>query len=78
MISNPHVGMKVKLSKRGYQSMHLSSEEQFEDAKNLTITSATFIGDRSLGAKGEVWDIQVDKPSINMYMICQTYLDLRD
>lgn len=78
MINKPYVGMKVKLSQRGYQSMHLTSEEQFEDAKNLTITRATFIGDRNLDPDGEVWDIEVDKPSINEFMICQTYLDLRD
>ncbi|HFK9537542.1 TPA: hypothetical protein ACG0TZ_003373 [Acinetobacter baumannii] len=78
MINKPYVGMKVKLSQRGYQSMHLTSEEQFEDAKNLTITRATFIGDRNLGPDGEVWDIEVDKPSINQFMICQTHLDLRD
>lgn len=77
MISNPYVGMKVKLSLQGYQSMHLMSEKQFEDAKNLTITRATFIGDRSLGPEGEVWDIEVDKPSINRFLIHQGCLDLR-
>lgn len=78
MIKNPRVGMKVKLSRSGYQSMHLTSEEEFEDAKNLTITRATFIGDRSLGPEGEVWDIEVDKPSINRFMIHQGSLAVRD
>lgn len=30
MVNKPHVGQKVKLSKRGYQSCHLTSEEEFE------------------------------------------------
>ena len=78
MIENPKVGMKVKVSPRGYRSMHLMSEEEFEDAKNLTITRATFIGDRRLGSGGIVWDIEVDKPSINRFMLCQTSLVERD
>lgn len=78
MIENPKVGMKVKVSPRGYRSMHLTSEEEFEDAKSLTITRATFIGDLSLGPQGIVWDIEVDKPSINRFMLCQTSLVERD
>lgn len=30
MVNKPHVGQKVKLSKRGYQSCHLTCEEEFE------------------------------------------------
>lgn len=70
MIVKPYVGQKVKLSKRGYQSCHLESEEEFEQAKNLTITAVTQLGP-------DVYDIRVDQPLINMKMLCQAFIEER-
>lgn len=70
----PFVGMKVKLSPKGYESMHLTSEQEFEDAKTLTITDAKCVGGYGTGINSEVWDIRVDKPSINQFMLCQVHL----
>ena len=70
MVNKPHVGQKVKLSKRGYQSCHLTSEEEFEQAKNLTITAVTPMGP-------DVYDIRVDQPLINVFMLCQAFIEER-
>lgn len=70
MIAKPFVGQKVKLSRRGYQSLHLESEEEFEQAKNLTITEIKIVGDG-------VYDIRVDQPLINQFMLCQAFVEER-
>lgn len=70
MVNKPHVGQKVKLSRRGYQSLHLESEEEFEQAKNLTITAVAQLGPN-------VYDIRVDQPLINRFMLCQAFIEER-
>lgn len=70
MIVKPYVGQKVKLSKRGYQSCHLASEEEFEQAKNLTITAV-------MRLDPDVYDIRVDQPLINALMLCQAFIEER-
>lgn len=68
MLKNPHIGQKVKLSSAGFASARLESEEEFEAAMNLTI-----VGLRSVGnEENVVWDIQVDSPLINKYMLNQS------
>lgn len=68
MIAKPYVGQKVKLSRRGYQSLHLESEEEFEQAKDMTITAVKIVGDG-------VYDVRVDQPLINQFMLCQAFLE---
>lgn len=70
MIAKPHVGQKVKLSRRGYQSLHLESEEEFEQAKIMTITAVKIVGDG-------VYDIRVDQPLIDQFMLCQAFVEER-
>lgn len=70
MVKKPYVGQKVKLSTRGYQSLRPESEEAFEQAKKLTVTAVTQVGP-------DVYDIQVDQPLINQFMLCQTFIEER-
>lgn len=71
MLKNPKVGMKVRLSRSGYQRLKLDTPEKFDEAKEMIITSAHQIG----CPQDPVWDIRVDKKGINMYMLDQTMFD---
>lgn len=71
MLDKPYVGQKVKLSRKGYESLKLESLEAHEAAKSLTITSVKNIGYPS----DPIWDIHVDNPLIDMYMLNQYCFD---
>lgn len=71
MLDKPYVGQQVKLSRKGYASLKLESPEAHEAAKSLTITSVKNVGYQS----NPVWDIHVDNPLIDMYMLNQECFD---
>lgn len=72
MISNPHVGQRVKLSRVGYASLKPDSPEMCDDAREMIITGVS----GNIGSERDpIYDIQVNKPLINQFMLMQTMFD---
>lgn len=67
----PHVGQRVRMSAGGYEKLHLKSAAEFMDSRNLVITRV-----ENIGRDDEpIWSIDVDKPSIDRFMLDATMFE---
>ena len=72
MVKDPYVGQRVKLNDQGKRSIGgLTSQEMIDQAANMTITGIFTVGLDHLG----IWDIEVDQPLINAFMLNNEDLD---
>ena len=74
MINLPTIGQTVKLNSEGMSAIGgLHSEEQINQAKKMTIT---YVSNNPLTNDGsELYDIEVNQPLINKFMLNNYWVD---
>lgn len=73
MKGKPVVGQRVRLTDKFLAYGYLKSREQFRDADDLVITH---VGENIGYDHDPIYVIQVDKPSINKFLLDQDCVEL--
>lgn len=67
----PEIGQHVRFNAEGFQTCHLTSLEEFQASQNMRVTKC-----HNVGRPGyPIWDIEVDQPAINKFMIHSAMLE---
>ncbi len=71
-MEKPHVGQRVKLNDEGKRTIGgLTSQAMIDQAASMTVTG---VFDVDMGHLG-IWDIEVDQPLINRFILSNEDLD---
>ena len=66
MTEKPRVGDTVCLSEEGYGTVHLRSADAYERAKRMVIT---YVSAQSLTEPEQTWQIRVNHPEVDQYLL---------
>jgi len=72
MDTRPKVGMVVCLNDEGLKTIQLTTQKEFEASRRMTIT---WVGFENITFPEETWEIEVDQPLINEFLLFNWSVD---
>jgi len=72
MDTRPKVGMVVCLNDEGLKTIQLTTQKEFEASRRMTIT---WVGFENSTFPEETWEIEVDQPLINEFLLFNWSVD---